>query len=32
MGNKKGVFTRQRQPKTVAHMIRKRWTGKDLFS
>ncbi|MFP4214986.1 MAG: beta-glucuronidase [Phycisphaerae bacterium] len=31
-GNKKGVFTRQRQPKTVAHMVRKRWTGEDLFS
>lgn len=24
-GNKKGVFTRQRQPKAAAHMLRKRW-------
>lgn len=31
IGNKKGVFTRQRQPKTIAHMVRKRWTGEDLF-
>ena len=26
-GNKKGVFTRDRRPKAVAHMLRKRWTG-----
>lgn len=25
MGNKKGVFTRQRQPKSVAYDLRKRW-------
>ena len=25
MGNRKGVFTRQRQPKAAAHMLRKRW-------
>lgn len=25
MGNKKGVFTRDRQPKMVAHSLRKRW-------
>lgn len=24
-GNKKGVFTRERQPKMVAHFLRKRW-------
>lgn len=24
-GNKKGVFTRQRQPKAVAHSLKKRW-------
>lgn len=27
IGNKKGVFTRQRQPKAAAHLLRKRWTG-----
>jgi beta-glucuronidase len=26
-GNKKGVFTRQRQPKMAAHLLRKRWKG-----
>lgn len=26
VGNRKGVFTRQRQPKMSAHMLRKRWT------
>jgi beta-glucuronidase len=26
-GNRKGVFTRQRQPKMSAHLLRKRWTG-----
>ncbi|MBY0010846.1 beta-glucuronidase [Paenibacillus typhae] len=25
-GNKKGVFTRQRQPKAAAHMLRRRWS------
>lgn len=24
-GNKKGVFTRERRPKTAAHMLRRRW-------
>jgi beta-glucuronidase len=28
MGNKKGVFTRNRQPKMSAHWLRKRWTQK----
>lgn len=26
-GNKKGVFTRDRQPKAAAHMLRQRWAG-----
>ena len=26
-GNKKGAFTRDRRPKAVAHLLRKRWTG-----
>jgi len=26
VGNKKGVFTRDRQPKMAAHMMRDRWT------
>ncbi|WP_062529708.1 beta-glucuronidase [Demequina rhizosphaerae] len=26
-GNKKGVFTRDRRPKAVAHSLRKRWTA-----
>lgn len=26
-GNKKGVFTRDRKPKTAAHSLKKRWTG-----
>ncbi|GKX29775.1 beta-glucuronidase [Vallitalea longa] len=25
MGNRKGIFTRQRQPKVAAHMMKKRW-------
>ena len=25
-GNKKGIFTRQRQPKDAAYLFRKRWT------
>jgi len=27
-GNKKGIFTRQRQPKSAAFVLRDRWTGK----
>jgi beta-glucuronidase len=26
LGNKKGVFTRDRQPKAAAHLVRERWT------
>ena len=26
-GNKKGVFTRNRQPKAAAHLLRKRWNN-----
>lgn len=26
-GNRKGVFTRQRNPKAAAHLLRKRWTA-----
>lgn len=26
-GNKKGIFTRDRKPKAIAHALRKRWTG-----
>ena len=29
-GNKKGVFTRQRQPKEVAYILKKRWTELPL--
>lgn len=25
-GNKKGAFTRDRQPKAAAHQLRRRWT------
>lgn len=28
-GNKKGVFTRDRRPKTAAHTLRTRWTARD---
>lgn len=28
-GNKKGVLTRQRQPKAAAHLLRARWTDKS---
>ena len=28
-GNKKGVFTRDRQPKAAAHTLRRRWRGRD---
>lgn len=33
-GNKKGVFTRSRQPKAVAHLLRKRYfaIGKEVDS
>lgn len=27
IGNRKGVFTRQRQPKSAAHLLRARWLG-----
>lgn len=27
MGNRKGIFTRQRQPKMAAHVLRKRWNS-----
>ena len=27
-GNKKGIFTRQRQPKNVAFLLRDRWHNK----
>jgi beta-glucuronidase len=30
IGNRKGVFTRQRQPKAAAHLFRKRWTGDEI--
>ena len=26
-GNKKGVFTRDRRPKSAAHLLRERWRG-----
>jgi len=29
IGNRKGVFTRQRQPKAAAHLLRARWTQGD---
>ena len=29
-GNKKGVFTRQRQPKSVAYLLKKRWESLPL--
>lgn len=29
IGNRKGVFTRQRQPKMAAHVLRERWTRHD---
>lgn len=31
-GNKKGIFTRERTPKMVAHEIRKRWTNIPNFN
>lgn len=30
-GNRKGAFTRDRRPKAVAHMLRKRWTGSTVL-
>lgn len=32
VGNKKGIFTRQRQPKAAAHALRLRWTGPRMKS
>jgi beta-glucuronidase len=29
VGNRKGVFTREREPKAVAYLLRERWSGKD---
>ncbi|MGL1890731.1 MAG: beta-glucuronidase [Spirochaetaceae bacterium] len=29
-GNRKGIFTRNREPKLSAHFLRRRWTGKEL--
>ena len=29
-GNKKGVFTRDRRPKSAAHALRRRWTAKTV--
>lgn len=31
-GNKKGIFTRARQPKMIAHELRKRWTAIPHFN
>jgi beta-glucuronidase len=31
-GNKKGAFTRDRRPKAVAHMLRRRWTGQTTLA
>lgn len=31
-GNKKGIFTRDRKPKAVAHALRKRWTNIPEFN
>ncbi|MEC6747964.1 beta-glucuronidase [Marinilactibacillus sp. XAAS-LB27] len=30
-GNKKGVFTRERKPKMIAHSLKDRWTSTDYF-
>ncbi|MEM9159644.1 MAG: glycoside hydrolase family 2 TIM barrel-domain containing protein, partial [Verrucomicrobiota bacterium] len=30
MGNRKGIFTRQRQPKQAAFLLRERWKGQGL--
>jgi beta-glucuronidase len=32
MGNRKGVFTRQRQPKMAAHFLKRRWQNKASFT
>lgn len=29
-GNKKGAFTRDRQPKAAAHWLRNRWTNRTI--
>ena len=29
-GNKKGAFTRDRQPKAAAHWLRNRWRGGNM--
>ena len=29
-GNRKGIFTRERQPKMAAHWLRRRWKGENL--
>ena len=29
VGNRKGVFTREREPKAVAYLLRERWSGKN---
>ena len=31
-GNKKGLFTRDRKPKMVAHYFRNRWSNLDIRS
>ena len=30
-GNKKGIFTRDRKPKMIAHSLRERWTNIPEF-
>lgn len=30
-GNKKGIFTRERKPKMIAHSLRERWTNIPEF-
>ncbi|GAB7361414.1 hypothetical protein MBLNU230_g1470t1 [Neophaeotheca triangularis] len=30
-GNKKGVFTRERRPKSAVQLLRNRWTGRDSY-
>ncbi|STJ18800.1 beta-D-glucuronidase [Escherichia coli] len=29
-GNKKGIFTRDRKPKSAAFLLQKRWTGMNF--
>ncbi|HCD7052909.1 TPA: beta-D-glucuronidase, partial [Enterococcus faecium] len=31
-GNKKGIFTRDRKPKMIAHYLKKRWSSIPNFS